>query len=201
MRGGAITSHPPPTDREPRASAPVLDGQAGRKARRLHPQPLSYAESLLRYVKSQDLTGRQWEVSADAEQDMTQADLAIPPTLATPARRLSGWLCDCMPFAIAGFVAGIVAGATDSSGATTAVFLALAVVYLIWVVVAARQGQTPGKQLLDTYIIREDGFRSWIRLRDCSGSSHQGDSIRHPCLDNAVYRVDRQLLVVHMGCE
>lgn len=88
---------------------------------------------------------------------MTQADLAIPPTLATPARRLSGWLCDCMPFAIAGFVAGIVAGATDSSEATTAVFLALALVYLIWVVVAARQGQTPGKQLLDTYIIREDG--------------------------------------------
>ena len=77
--------------------------------------------------------------------------------LATPARRLGGFLLEGVPLGIGGFLTGVVGGATDSPEAAAVVVLILAVAYLTWAVAAATRGQTPGKSLLNTYILREDG--------------------------------------------
>lgn len=56
---------------------------------------------------------------------------------ATPGRRLGGWALD-----------GLVAVVT------------LGVGWLIWFLIVAQRGQTPGKQMLGMYIMREDGSRA-----------------------------------------
>ena len=64
---------------------------------------------------------------------------------ATPGRRLSGALLDAL-----------------------VLILTLYVGWLIWFVIVAPRGQTPGKQMLGMYVMREDGSRAgggygWLR--------------------------------------
>jgi uncharacterized RDD family membrane protein YckC len=62
---------------------------------------------------------------------------------ATPLRRLSGALLDGVLLLVTLFIG-----------------------YLIWFLIVAARGQTPGKQLLGMYIMREDGSRAggWYTL-------------------------------------
>ncbi len=70
----------------------------------------------------------------------------VSATLASPGRRLAGFLLDVFLF---GFT--------------------LAIGWLAWYLVVAGRGQSPGKQILHLYVLREDGGVAgfgWMLLRD-----------------------------------
>ncbi len=79
--------------------------------------------------------------------------------MASPGRRLGAVGLIVLIFVVAGFVASLIFPP----------LIAVAyVVYLVWFVIAANNGQTPGHQLLGMYIIKEDGTRAggggaWLR--------------------------------------
>ena len=86
---------------------------------------------------------------------MTQTDVSTAPTVATPARRLSGWLLEAWVI-IGLFIAAslLSAGVPD----LTVLFGIVAILgYLAWLIYAGTKGQTPSKQILSTYVVREDG--------------------------------------------
>ncbi|MYA20963.1 MAG: hypothetical protein F4Z25_12130 [Chloroflexi bacterium] len=75
-----------------------------------------------------------------ATQPMRRIEAFYPPEqlqTATPGRRLGGYVLDLL-----------VTAATFGIG------------WLIWFLVVAQRGQTPGKQMLGMYIMREDGTRA-----------------------------------------
>ena len=75
-----------------------------------------------------------------AMQPLRRIEAFYPPEqlqTASPGRRLGGWALD-----------GLVFGATFAIG------------WLIWFLIVAQRGQTPGKQMLGMYIMREDGSRA-----------------------------------------
>ena len=75
-----------------------------------------------------------------AMQPMRRIEAFYPPEqlqTASQGRRLGGWALD-----------GLVAVVT------------LGVGWLIWFLIVAQRGQTPGKQMLGMYIMREDGSRA-----------------------------------------
>ena len=72
---------------------------------------------------------------------------------ATPGRRLAAYVLDSL-ISSALVVAAIVAGALFPP------FLLLALGWIVWFAVVAQYGQTPGKQLVGVYILREDGSRA-----------------------------------------
>lgn len=81
-----------------------------------------------------------------ATQPMRRIEAFYPPgqlQTASPGRRLGGWALD-----------GLVITVT------------LGVGWLIWFLIVAQRGQTPGKQMLGMYIMREDGSRAdgWYTL-------------------------------------
>ena len=80
---------------------------------------------------------------------------------ATPGRRLAGYLLDAL-VGLGSFVAG------GFLSAAFAPFLLLGLAWPVWFAIAAPRGQTPGKQLLGMYLVREDGSRAggrytWLR--------------------------------------
>lgn len=93
---------------------------------------------------------------------------------ATPLRRLAGAILDALLTGGAAFLAAsfiLAAFVADEGEAGAAIFVvaigvAIIVGYLAWYLAAARRGQTPGKQLLGTYIMRDDGSRAggWYTL-------------------------------------
>ena len=86
---------------------------------------------------------------------MTETDSAIAPTVATPARRLSGWLLEALVIAGIFFFAGLFSGLVPD---LAALFIVVAILgYLAWLIYTGIHGQTPSKQILNTYIVREDG--------------------------------------------
>ena len=75
-----------------------------------------------------------------ARQPLRRIEAFYPPEqlqTASPGRRLGGWALD-----------GLVAVVT------------LGVGWLVWFLIVAQRGQTPGKQMLGMYIMREDGSRA-----------------------------------------
>ena len=75
-----------------------------------------------------------------ARQPLRRIEAFYPPEqlqTASPGRRLGGWALD-----------GLVATVT------------LGVGWLVWFLIVAQRGQTPGKQMLGMYIMREDGSRA-----------------------------------------
>ncbi len=81
--------------------------------------------------------------------------------LASPGRRLAGWAIEwgfgLVLFLLLLLVAGAV-GEGSGDGGTVLVLgmLASAVVYIVWLLVAASRGQTPGKQILGMYVVKKD---------------------------------------------
>ena len=73
-------------------------------------------------------------------------ETTVSATLASPGRRLAAFLLDVFLFAFT-----------------------FAIGWLIWYLVTAGRGQSPGKQILHLYVLREDdsvaGF-GWMLLRD-----------------------------------
>ena len=93
---------------------------------------------------------------------MTDADATQPELeLASPGRRLAGWAIEwgfgLVLFLLLLLVAGAV-GEGSGDGGTVLVLgmLASAVVYIVWLLVAASRGQTPGKQILSMYVVKKD---------------------------------------------
>ena len=75
-----------------------------------------------------------------AMQPMRRIEAFYPPEqlqTATQGRRLGGWALD-----------------------TLVAIVTLGVGWLIWFLIVAQRGQTPGKQMLGMYIMREDGSRA-----------------------------------------
>ena len=79
--------------------------------------------------------------------------------VATPARRLSAYLIDWYAPLIVLLFAVIPALAIGELFGAVAL-LVTATVWIVWFVLSARNSQTPGKQLLGLYILREDGSRA-----------------------------------------
>ena len=77
--------------------------------------------------------------------------------LASPGRRLAGWAIEWGFGLVLLLVAGAV-GEGSGDGGTVLVLgmLASAVVYIVWLLVAASRGQTPGKQILGMYVVKKD---------------------------------------------
>ena len=71
----------------------------------------------------------------------------------TPGRRLGAYVLDNLIASALVFV-GVLAGALFPP------FLLLVLGWFVWFAVVAQYGQTPGKQLLNVYILREDGSRA-----------------------------------------
>lgn len=84
------------------------------------------------------LTGLIWGITTSG-QDYPDAhlDRQFGMTTATPARRLGGNLLDGLFMVITLFIG-----------------------WLIWFAIVAPRGQTPGKALVSTYVMREDGSRA-----------------------------------------
>lgn len=92
--------------------------------------------------------------------------------LAGPGRRLTGAMIDyalTLPFLTAltlSFFASLAAGITgDPSAVAVAGYFwlfgqAAFVVWLVWAIYAATNGQSPGKQILSMYVIKADGTRA-----------------------------------------
>ena len=72
---------------------------------------------------------------------------------ATPGRRLGAYVLDNL-------IAWALAFAGLLAGAVFPLFLLLVLGWFVWFAVVAQYGQTPGKQLLGVYILREDGSRA-----------------------------------------
>lgn len=96
--------------------------------------------------------------------------------LAGPGRRLAGYLLEYVPGMILfvllaiSFVASVAGGGSAPvGGGLLFIVLALCVGWLIWLFMAAANGQSPAKQLLGMYIIKGDGSRAgfgYVILRE-----------------------------------
>lgn len=87
--------------------------------------------------------------------------------LAGPGRRLAGYLLDSIIQAIfiVIFLGSLIGLSMQSPSATSvagALAVSIAIGWFAWWVYCASNGQTPGKQLLNMYVIKADGSRAGL---------------------------------------